>query len=114
MFEPGNLSRPISTLREVNPQRVSGDAISAASRGLRSSSEDLQANAQTIARANTTFSVVPPTSELDFARQDRPVTETDINQALIEQRQNQQVFNASAEVISVANENTGRFIDIVA
>jgi len=88
-------------------------------RGLHNSQRDILKSANDIARANVrddiSSTVTPVAEETPFA----PVEETresqssdGFGQTLVELRKQEQIFNASANVISVANQTLGSLIDV--
>lgn len=95
----------------------SGSALNQGLIGIQRSQSQIQNSAQEIARASAT-----PVAEPRGADQDAQATETtaptqsiapaaDLVEPLINIQAQEQVFNASAEVVRTANENLGRLID---
>lgn len=88
-------------------------------RGLHNSQREMLKSAHEIARANvredTSATVTQASEETTFA----PVEETresnrseGFGQSLVELRRQEQIFNASAKVISVADQTLGSLIDV--
>ena len=78
-----------------------GRVINEGVNGIRNASADLLASANTISRASAA-------SESQLAGL---ISEQDLTEAVVQQREAQVLFNASAEVVSVGNEQAGRLID---
>ncbi len=89
------------TRLENTPSNVGGSVLNEGVNGLRNASSELLNAANTIARS----SVTPENRSAEF------VSQQDLAQAVVEQREAQVLFNASAEVVSVADEVSGRIID---
>ncbi|WP_086930401.1 hypothetical protein [Agarilytica rhodophyticola] len=94
-----------------------GSVINEGLRGIQASQRELQRSANEIAGANvrenpneqvdrSTDTTLPPINEAQES------TQRGIEEPLIELRRQEQLFNASAQVVSVANENLGSLIDI--
>jgi len=95
----------------------SGSALNQGLIGIQRSQSQIQNSAQEIARASAT-----PVAEPRGGDQDAQATATtapdqsrapagDLVEPLINIQVQEQVFNASAEVVRTANENLGRLID---
>ncbi len=98
-----NLSSSV-LIRDLNPARPSSNGvIDAGLRGLESSQNALVRSAQEVTFATVTSNENQPV-----------VLESDIQQALVDQIRSQQVFNASAEVVAVGDENIGTLVDTIA
>lgn len=95
-----------------------GSVLNEGLRGIQGAQRELQRSATEIARANvrdipqtplvdpTIPSVLPPVEETGQARQ------RGIEEPLIELRRQEQLFTASAKVVSVANNTLGSLIDV--
>ncbi len=100
MIESSNFSSN-NAFRDITPQTGgAGGVIDSGLRGLATSQELLTRSAQAV-----TFS----SSESQLS-----ISDSDIEQALIDQIRSEQVFNASAEVVAVGDDNVGTLIDILA
>ena len=86
---------PTPTANEAGGTTVLGEGV----RGIQNASEGLLNAAKTIASAATSNSNAEAPSNFEVAN------------ALIDQRQNQTFFDASAKVVSVADELAGKIID---
>lgn len=103
MIESGNLSSSVLS-RDVTPQgRSSTRVIESGLNGLNAGQNLLTRSAQTV-----TFSSVSD------RQAGAPISSSDIQQALLDQVRGEQLFNASAEVIAVGDENIGTLIDTLA
>lgn len=87
-------------------------------RGLQNSQREITRAASDIARANVRPEAVNPETERDVATPLAPVEEVaqpereqNIAESLIELRRQEQVFNASAEVVSTADQTLGSLLD---
>lgn len=85
------------------PRGGVGSVINEGVNGIRNAGADLLASANTIASASRS-------QESELAGF---VTEQDLSRAVIEQRQAEVLFNASAEVVAVGDDLAGRLIDEV-
>lgn len=96
-----------------------GSVLNEGVRGLQNAQRDLLKSASEIARANvgddTSSTAIPLSQETSLA----PVNETrelnrtgDIAQPLVELRKQEQLFNAAAKIISVADKTLGSLIDV--
>ncbi len=94
-----------------------GSVINEGTRGLQLAQREMQKSANEIARANVREapsentqpeepSVVPPVDE------PRESSQRGIEEPLIELKRQEQLFNANAKVISVANDTLGSLIDV--
>ncbi len=94
-----------------------GSVINESSRGLQLAQREMQKSANEIARANVREapsetlrpeepSVLPPVDET------RESSQRGIEEPLIELKRQEQLFNANAKVISVANDTLGSLIDV--
>ncbi|WP_317931170.1 hypothetical protein [Halioxenophilus sp. WMMB6] len=79
-----------------------GSVLNEGVSGIRNASEQLYSAATTLANVGTTYQ-----SEGVL------VSDADITNALVQQRQGQVLFDASAKVVSVADDLAGRLIDEV-
>lgn len=79
---------------------TSGNSVlEAGKQGIASASRGLLTAAQSIASAGTSAA--------------EPVTESDLASAIVEQKRSAQLFNASAQVVSVGSASQGRLIDTI-
>lgn len=87
-------------------------------RGLQTSQREIQRSANDIARANTSLEPQEqlnreePTSFQPLQESQESEPRRGIEESLIEMRRQEQIFNANAEVISVANDTLGSLIDV--
>lgn len=94
-----------------------GSVLNEGLRGIQTSQRELQRSANEIAGANIREN---PNEQVDRSAETTlpPINETQettqrgIGEPLVELRRQEQLFNASAEVVSVANETLGSLIDI--
>ncbi len=101
-----------------------GSVLNEGVRGLQQSSREIQRSAQEISRANigpsgqenarTEQTTQPEEQSTLSPLQEGPETsaQRDISEPLIELRRQEQLFNASAEVVSVADQTLGSIIDV--
>lgn len=97
-----------------------GSVVNEGQRGLQNAQRELQRSASDIARTNVRetpnqqvdATTNEPTSiaPLEQSRESEP--RTDINESIIELRRQEQLFTASAQVVSVGNETIGSLIDV--
>ncbi len=87
-------------------------------RGLQTAQREISRAANEIARANVRTDAVAPETEQDVASPLSPLEEStqterprDIAEPLIELRRQELLFNASAEVVSTADETLGNLLD---
>lgn len=94
-----------------------GSVVNEGLRGMQSSQREMQKSANEIARANIPEETRQQSAS-DPATVLQPVTEAkesrqkDISESLIEMRRQEQIFNANAKVVSVANKTLGSLIDV--
>ena len=88
-------------------------------RALHNSQRDILKSANDIARANVRDDIAPTVTPVAEETPFAPVEETresessdGFGQTLVELRKQEQIFNASANVISVANQTLGSLIDV--
>lgn len=97
-----------------------GSVLNEGARGLQTAQREIGKAAQDIARANITtnpnsqatnavdeVTTIPPVDELQNSSR-----QGGIEEPLIELRRQEQIFNANAKVISVADETLGSLIDV--
>ena len=95
--------------------------INEGSRGMLNSQREMQRAASEVARANVRSESVVQESDIDRASTLAPVEsaakteqQRGIAEPLIELRRQEQVFNASAQVVSTADQTLGSLLDVKA
>lgn len=94
-----------------------GSVLNEGLRGMQLSQREMQKSAHEISRANIPEetqqeSVSNPQTVLQPVTEVKESSKKDIGESLIEMRRQEQIFNASAKVVSVANKTLGSLIDV--